>query len=301
MADSERRKKPRRQMQRGTEPVWVMLQNVPGRSGEVRARVADMSDEGLALILPFKLILNEVIIIKGLPGTSATGGKVKVRVVHCTSISEGYRAGFTYEEKHESAGELEETVPDYYEILQISTKADPETIHRVYRLLAQRYHPDNAVTGNEESFRMVTEAYAVLSDTEKRAAYDVNYQANKQLRWQIFDQHEAATGKAAEKAKRRGILDLLYTARRNQPASPSMTLHELEDLLGCPREHLEFSLWYLKENGLITRTDNARYSITAKGVDFTEAESPELARPNSFLLPAAKTGARDEEPGAQAG
>jgi hypothetical protein len=272
--------------------MWVMLQNVPGRSGDVRARVADMSDEGLALILPFKLTLNEVIIIKGLPGTSATAGTVKVRVVHCTSISEGYRAGLTYEEKRESAGELEETVPDYYEILQISTKADPDMIHRVYRLLAQRYHPDNVVTGNEESFRIVTEAYAVLSDPEKRAAYDVNHQANKQLRWQIFDQHEAATGKAAEKAKRHGILDLLYTARRNQPASPSMTLHELEDLLGCPREHLEFSLWYLRENGLLTRADNARYSITAKGVDFTEAESPEPALPNSFLLPAAKTGAQ---------
>jgi len=275
-----------------------MLQNVPGRSGEVRARVADMSDEGLALILPFKLSLNEVIAIKGLPGTSSTGGLVKVRVAHCTSIKEGYRAGATYEEKRESGGELEETVPDYYELLQVSTKADPDMIHRVYRLLAQRYHPDNTVTGDETQFRAITEAYSVLSDPEKRASYDVNYQANKQLRWQIFDQNDALSGKAAEKVKRRGILDLLYTARRNQPAAPSMTLHELEDLLGCPREHLEFSLWYLRENGLLTRSDNAKYSITAKGVDFTEAESAEAGRPNNFLLPAARA-AQDEERVAQ--
>jgi curved DNA-binding protein CbpA len=275
-----------------------MLQNVPGRSGEVRARVADISDEGLALILPFKLGLNEVIVIKGLPGTASTGGLARVRVVHCTSITEGYRAGATYEDKRESAGELEETVPDYYEILQVSTKADPDMIHRIYRLLAQRYHPDNTHTGDENQFRTITEAYSILSDPEKRASYDVNYQANKQLRWQIFDQNDALSGKAAEKVKRRGILDLLYTARRNQPAAPSMTLHELEDLLGCPREHLEFSLWYLRENGLLTRSDNAKYSITAKGVDFTEAESAEPGRPSNFLLPAART-VRDEKPVAQ--
>ena len=297
---TERRKKPRQPTQRSTEPMWVMLQNVPGRSGEVRARVADMSDEGLGLILPFKLRENEVVVIKGLPGTSATGGKVKVRVVHCSSIPEGYHAGLTYEEKRESAGELEETVPDYYEILQVSTKADPEMIHRVYRILAQRYHPDNATTGNESSFRAITEAYSILSDPEKRAAYDVNYQSNRQLRWQIFDQHQAVTGKAAEKAKRKGILELLYTSRRNQPAAPSMTLHELEDLLGCPREHLEFSLWYLKENGLITRSDNARYSITAKGVDFTESEAPDHEMPASHLLPAARE-PHVQEPVAQAG
>ena len=286
---TERRRKPRQARVGGSDAIWVALQNVPGRSGDVRARVADVSDQGVGLILPFKLRENDVIVVKGLPGTSGSAGKVKVRVVHCTAIPEGYHAGLTYEEKRESAGELEETVPDYYELLQVSTTADPEMIHRVYRILAQRYHPDNVNTGNEDSFRAVTEAYSVLSNPEKRAAYDVNYHANRKLRWEIFDQNQAVTGKAAEKTKRRGILDLLYTSRRNQPASPAMTLHELEDLLGCPREHLEFSLWYLRENGLITRSDNARYAITAKGVDFTEAEAEatEPGRPASYLLPAA--------------
>jgi len=293
---TERRRRARQSQARGVEPKWVMLQNVPGRSGDVRARIADMSDDGLGLILPFKLREDEIVVIIGLPGTA---GKVKARVVHCGSVAEGYRAGLAYEERRESAGELEETVPDYYEILQISNKADPEMIHRVYRILAQRYHPDNTTTGNDTAFRAITEAYSVLSDPEKRAAYDVNFQSNRQLRWQIFDQHQAVTGKAAEKVKRRGILDLLYTSRRNQPAAPSMTLHELEDLLGCPREHLEFSLWYLRENGLITRSDNARYSITAKGVDLTEGDGSELERPSNYLLPAGQA-ARAEDPVAQA-
>ena len=90
------------------------------------------------------------------------------------------------------------------------------------------------------------------------------------MRWKIFDQDDAAIGKRAEASKRRGILDLLYTARMNQPAHPVMTIHELEDLLGCPREHLEFSLWYLRENAFIVRSDNGRFHITAKGVDRAE-------------------------------
>ena len=37
---------------------------------------------------------------------------------------------------------------DYYEVLQLSPKADQETIDRVYRMLVKRYHPDNQETGN---------------------------------------------------------------------------------------------------------------------------------------------------------
>ncbi len=47
---------------------------------------------------------------------------------------------------------------DYYERLQISANAEPDTIHRVYRLLAPRFHPDNLETGDESRFRSITEA-----------------------------------------------------------------------------------------------------------------------------------------------
>ena len=42
---------------------------------------------------------------------------------------------------------------DYYETLQISPNADPDTVHRVYRLLAQRFHPDNKETGSDVRFQ----------------------------------------------------------------------------------------------------------------------------------------------------
>src|SRR5579859_7833754 len=61
---------------------------------------------------------------------------------------------------------------DYYEFLQISVHADSDTIHRVYRYLAARFHPDNPDTGDPEKFFLLKTAYDVLSDPEKRFAYD---------------------------------------------------------------------------------------------------------------------------------
>ena len=60
---------------------------------------------------------------------------------------------------------------DFYEFLQISPHADQETIHRFYRFLAARFHPDNP-SGNPEKFSTLTAAYEVLSDPARRAEYD---------------------------------------------------------------------------------------------------------------------------------
>ena len=68
---------------------------------------------------------------------------------------------------------------DYYEDLQVSPNADMETIERIYRLFAKRYHPDNSTSGDAEGFNIITEAYRLLSDPEKRAAYDAKYEEEK--------------------------------------------------------------------------------------------------------------------------
>lgn len=167
---------------------------------------------------------------------------------------------------------LSDEKPDLYETLQLSSNADNDTIHRVYRVLAQRYHPDNIETGSADMFRKVLNAFQTLSDPEKRAAYDADYRVYKKLQWRIFDQSKSSIGVEGEKAKRRGVLSLLYTRRRNVQESPAMGLVELEEMLGVPRDHLEFTLWYLRENAMITRGDNARYAITAKGVDLAEEQ-----------------------------
>jgi molecular chaperone DnaJ len=63
---------------------------------------------------------------------------------------------------------------DYYEILGVARDADGEIVKKAYRKLALQYHPDrnNGDKGSEEKFKEATEAYEVLRDADKRAAYD---------------------------------------------------------------------------------------------------------------------------------
>jgi molecular chaperone DnaJ len=63
---------------------------------------------------------------------------------------------------------------DYYEILGVARDADGETIKKAYRKLALQYHPDrnSGSAEAEERFKEITEAYEVLRDADKRAAYD---------------------------------------------------------------------------------------------------------------------------------
>jgi molecular chaperone DnaJ len=65
------------------------------------------------------------------------------------------------------------TQRDYYEILGVGRNASSDELKAAFRKLARQYHPDvNKATDAEERFKEVNEAYAVLSDVDKRAAYD---------------------------------------------------------------------------------------------------------------------------------
>jgi curved DNA-binding protein len=63
---------------------------------------------------------------------------------------------------------------DYYQILGVEKGAGPEDIKKAYRKLALKYHPDRNPNNREaeEKFKKISEAYAVLSDSEKRKQYD---------------------------------------------------------------------------------------------------------------------------------
>src|SRR6266581_5695868 len=156
---------------------------------------------------------------------------------------------------------------DYYEALQLSPNADAETITRVYRILAKRYHPDNQDTGDVEKFATITDAHRLLSDSEKRAAYDVRYEENRASVLKIFDEASSTDSFAGDARIFEGILSLLYISRRRDVTHGGMGIIQMERMLGCPSEHLEFHVWYLREKGWIERLDSGQLSITAKGVD----------------------------------
>jgi curved DNA-binding protein CbpA len=160
---------------------------------------------------------------------------------------------------------------DYYEALQVSPNAEPETIQRVFRLLAQRFHPDNKESGDERRFREIQEAYSVLTDPERRARYDIGYEQHRNNRWRLVSTGaQAESDFEVEQMVRLTLLEALYTKRRVEPASPAIFSTELESLLGRPREHLEFTIWYLVQRKYMIRDDQSRLMITAEGVDYLE-------------------------------
>jgi curved DNA-binding protein len=75
---------------------------------------------------------------------------------------------------------------DYYQVLGVRRDADAEQIKRAYRKLARKYHPDVSDEKNaEDRFKEVAEAYEVLRDSDKRAAYDQlgrDYRSGQQFR-----------------------------------------------------------------------------------------------------------------------
>lgn len=287
----ERRKQPR---DRSSEVEILQLVTQEGK--KLSLKVVDHSGIGLGVELIHPLALGSIGTVTGEFRVDGQPRAVKqqVQVVRCEEVRPGvFHVGLNLEsgafhEAPRAAGTVEE-VADYYEVLQVHNRASADTIHRVYRILAQRYHPDNPETGSADLFKQVLDAYKVLSDPEKRAEYDVHLGQYTRQKWKIFDQPSASVGVDGEKNKRKGILAILYNKRLTQPHSPTLTLPEMEDVLGVPRDHLEFSLWYLKENGWIQRGDNAKFLITAKGVDQAEEMGAWAPPRKDHLLEAGKT------------
>ena len=171
---------------------------------------------------------------------------------------------------------------DHYEVLQLSQNAERDTIERVYRLMAKRFHPDNSTSGDINRFNAVRRAYEVLSSPERRAEYDVTYDTEQSVQWQIFDRQAADDSAEQDRRLFHAILSLLYIARRRDPESGGMGPVHLERMLGTPREHLEFPLWYLRQRGWVEALDNGLLAISVEGID--KLGSKELALPHDRLL-----------------
>src|SRR3989442_2347108 len=72
---------------------------------------------------------------------------------------------------------------DYYEVLQIEVSATFDEVHKAYRSLALRYHPDrNSTPGASSVMSSINEAYAVLSEPSRRRSYD-----EERSKTQFFD------------------------------------------------------------------------------------------------------------------
>jgi curved DNA-binding protein len=174
-------------------------------------------------------------------------------------------------------------IPDYYEFLQISPNAEPDTIHRVYRFLAVRLHPDNPETGDAEKFFLLKQAYDVLSNPARRMEYDAAFKKDGPQTVPLSTSIDFMDSLEGELNRRLAILALLYIQRRSNPYRPEVSLLEVENRMGFPRDYLEFTTWYLRNKGYISRSDNSDFMLTAEGVDFVESQRVNIPILNKLL------------------
>jgi hypothetical protein len=256
---------------------------------EMSAKLVDVSDYGVGFetTAPVKVGSRVAISSQFFNSSAIASRRREARVVHC-ALRDGnvYRSGACFDgEKASGPGaNLEDTVaragagplPDYYEVLQISAHADPEMIQRAYTVLRERHAAAPGESHNSQALRLIEEAHGVLSDPEKRAAYDVQHQ-KRAPHWQSSSKSGQAGAAEEENRTRHDILAALYAVQKAQTGQDGLTIKELEDLLLCPREHLEFHLWYLSGKSQVALTGHSRFVITPEGVDIVEEEPPRAA------------------------
>src|ERR1039457_2358622 len=145
----------------------ISIKTKDGMGSRVNAAVVDVIDGGFGVNLRTPLKAGALVVV---------GDSIEAEVRWCIQKPDGtFRAG------------LKNSRLDCYEVMQLSPNADAETIARVYRLLAARYHHDNRETGDSEKFIRLSQAYQILSDPEKRARYDAGqrYAARPERRKRI--------------------------------------------------------------------------------------------------------------------
>jgi curved DNA-binding protein CbpA len=185
---------------------------------------------------------------------------------------------------------LETEIPDYYELLEISPQATQETIHRVYRYMAARYHPDVAGTGDLDKFTQLTLAYKVLSDPSGRAEYNAQRaMCQPKVRNPMSTSVDFMDQAEGDLNRRVAVLAILYYRRRMYPNNPEVSLNEIEQRMGFPRDYLDFTTWYLAKKKYITKADNSDFTLTIEGVDFIETQRGSVPVLDKLLTTGSKT------------
>jgi hypothetical protein len=240
-----------------------------GRSCSGAFRARDLSDGGTQIEGTKRIETGKQVRI----GVPQYGFPLEAVVRYCTPAGARFAIGLEFGSETRRSMRAKKDI-DHYEVLQLSPRADMETVHRVFRIMASRFHPDNPESGDADKFLLLTEAYTILSDPEKRARYDAIRADRKPGPLPLFQAKAFVDEKAGEANRRLGVLCLLYAQRRRTPEHPSLTLLEIEALMGYPREYLEFTFWYLREKEYIKRADCSDFALTVAGVDFVEEHMP---------------------------
>ncbi|HVY92660.1 MAG TPA: DnaJ domain-containing protein [Bryobacteraceae bacterium] len=162
---------------------------------------------------------------------------------------------------------------DYYEIFRLTPRADRDNLERVYRTLADRFHPDNRGTGDAKAFQRVKKAFETLTNDTERAKYNAARQQVIASRRFCLRGQEFFDGVRGSQNRRLAVLCILYRQKLATHESPGLATVDLEQLTGCTSEELTAALWYLCEKNWASLGELSDYSITAEGFDVVEREA----------------------------
>ena len=279
--------KPDLRSERRRETDTVVELTWKSESGErcfEACRAVNLSDTGVAVECPEALPRLAHVIVRAPAFQVAALCQVK----HCTWSRTMYILGLHFVAKTSTGGVPDPMAPDHYEILRLGNSADNDTIERVYRTLAKRFHPDNDKTGDAEIFLRIAEAHRILTNPNERIRYDTALNSGELIRFDLRSR-EFFAGLRGEQNRRLAVLCMLYRKRIMDLDHPGLSMLDLETLSGFTREELGFALWYLKEKGLLNSGNHGGYSISADGVDFVETriteEQPELRTIAAIAVP----------------
>jgi hypothetical protein len=268
---TDKRKEQRRFTNAMLAVVW---EDARGQTRSIRVRSLNVSKSGMRIESSEEIQPGAPVSLQA--ERHELAGRATVR--NCTRRGSAYLVGLEFSEDTKRTLHLPLVdAIDFYEVLQVSQNAEPETIHRVYRIMAARFHPDNPQTGDSERFMLLNDAYEVLSDAEKRAVYDAARRVGECQALPAFELKEFVDGIEGEQNRRLGILCLLYNRRRSDMEHPGLSLLDLERLMSFPREYIAFAVWYLKDRGFVLIGDNSDYVLTSAGADHVETNSPRNA------------------------
>jgi curved DNA-binding protein CbpA len=111
--------------------------------------------------------------------------------------------------QNHNGGNMAEFI-DYYEILEISPNANSGTIDRIFRYLAQSYHPDNPDSGDRAHFDVIMDAYNTLKDPVKRAQYDIQHKNHSGFCWKLANEASDSKGIERDVDMQNRLLSILY-------------------------------------------------------------------------------------------
>jgi hypothetical protein len=193
--------------------IHVETKDGMGDSRYLIANLVDVIGGGCGLALMTMLPPGSTVVLRGRFGENRSLDYLKAGVKWCVQKPDGtFRVGlefldhcstFTLEEEQAESANPADSHLECYEVMQLSPNADAETVSRVYRMLAFRYHPDNKESGNSEMFLRLSEAHQILSDPEKRANYDASNRGAKRPRAKNFS--TASPSDAYDRERRRNL------------------------------------------------------------------------------------------------